>query len=105
MQVSNDRIYVEQDCTITHDGKSFTSGGAVVSPERIVAYLGKDNVLTDWHGNPIGTYRIVSTWKLPYWYYISTTMHQVEATVDNILYTGRSCGIGMLYRGKRKSRP
>jgi len=36
-------MYIEQDCTFTHEGK--------------------DGILTDWHGDQIGTYRIVSTWK------------------------------------------
>jgi hypothetical protein len=91
--------YIETDCTITHEGRSFTSGGAVVTDDRIVAYLGKDKVLTDWHGNAIGTYRIVSTWKTPR-SYMSDVMHAVHATVNGKLYKGRSMGEGMAFTGK-----
>lgn len=93
-------MYVETDCTIEHNGKQFTSGGAVVSEEYLIAYLAKNGVLTDWHGNKLGTYRIVSTWETPA-SYVSSTMHAVHATVNGVLYKGRSAGVGMIFRGKR----
>ena len=92
--------YIETDCTFTHGGKTFESGGAMVTPDFIVAYLGKDGVLTDWHGERLGTYRIVSTWKTPR-SYVSSSMSQVIATVDGVSYTGRSAGVGMVYKGRR----
>lgn len=92
--------YVETDCTIEHEGRKFTSGGAFVNPGFVVAYLGADGQLTDWHGKAIGTYRITSTWRTPR-SYVSSTMHQVRAVVDGLTYTGRSAGHGMIYRGKR----
>jgi hypothetical protein len=91
--------FTEQDCTIVHNGQSFTSGGAVITDNRIVAYLGKDKVLTDWHGSAIGTYRIVSTWKTPR-SIVSSTMSAVHATVNGKLYKGRSAGEGMEFFGK-----
>jgi hypothetical protein len=91
--------FVESNCAIEHEGKSFTANGAFVSDTHIVAYLGKDNVLTDWHGNPLGTYRIVSTWKTPR-SYVSGTMHAVHARIDGYTYKGRSAGVGMSFSGK-----
>ena len=32
-------MFIEQDCTITHEGKSYTAGGAVVTPERAIVYV------------------------------------------------------------------
>lgn len=92
--------YIEQNCTIKHEGREFTSGGAFVTPEYAVAYLGKDGVLTDWHGKPIGTYRVTSTWRTPR-SFVSSTMSQVRATIDGIVYHGRSAGVGMVFTGKR----
>jgi hypothetical protein len=92
--------YIEKDCTVTHKGRSFEAGGAVVTPNHIVAYLAKDGALTDWHGKPLGTYRIVATWRTPR-SYVSTTMHAVHARVDGVVYKGRSAGVGMVFCGKR----
>jgi len=93
--------YIETDCTIEHNGNTFESGGAIVTNTHITAYLGKDGILTDWHGNTLGTYRITSTW--PINSFLSSTMSQVEATVNGVKYTGRSMGVGMVYNGKRKA--
>ena len=92
--------FIETDCIITHDGRKFLAAGAFVSDSHIIAYLAKDGILTDWHGNPIGTYRIVSTWKTPR-SYVSSTMSAVHATVNGMVYKGRSAGIGMSFSGKK----
>lgn len=94
--------YVETDCTITHDGQVFESGGAVVTPDRLIAYPGANGTLTDWHGNAIGTWKSTASWRVDS--FIGTHMHQIEARVDGVDYTGRGFGKGMLYRGKRKAR-
>lgn len=93
--------YLETDCTFTHEGRTFESGGALVTPAYVVAYLAKDGVLTDWHGRPLGTYRSVATWKTPRSYF-APSMSQVVANVDGIIYTGRSAGIGCIYRGRAR---
>lgn len=93
--------YVETDCTIEVEGRTFESGGAMIEDNAIVAYLGKDGVLTDWLGNALGTWRMVAMWKTPN-SFVSSYMMQVEATVDGVVWTGRSVGVGMAYRGKRK---
>ncbi len=68
---------------------------------QCLGYLGKNGILTDWHGTPIGTYRIVATWRTPR-SYVSNTMSQVEARINGVLYTGRSAGVGMAYTGTPK---
>ena len=90
--------YVEQDCTFKHEGKEFTSGGAAYTKGFCLAYLGKDGQLTDWHGNTIGTYRIVSSWPIRSWQ--SDRMFAVHAKIDGITYKGRSLGEGMIFRGR-----
>ncbi|KKM55805.1 hypothetical protein LCGC14_1552240 [marine sediment metagenome] len=91
--------YLEQDCVFVSAGQSFESGGAFVSPVYVIAYLGKDNVLTDWHGARLGTYHVTASW--PINSYLSSHMNQVYARIDGITYTGRSAGEGMLFKGKR----
>ncbi len=92
--------YIEKDCTVTHKDRTFEAGGAVVTPDYIVAYLAKDGVLKDWHGKVLGSYKITATWKTPR-SFISSEQHQVTAYVCGVRYTGRSGGIGLSYRGKR----
>src|SRR5262249_31942743 len=70
---------------------------------EIVGYPGDNGALHDWHGNAIGSWRTVATWRTPR-SYVSSTMSQIEATVDGATYTGRGAGKGMIYRGKLKRR-
>lgn len=105
----NQASYVESGCVFEHKGRQFELGGAIITDEWIVGYVGKfdpatqSRSLTDWHGKILGACRIVATWKTPR-SYISSTMHQIEATVNGVRYTGRSAGTGMIYRGKRAKR-
>jgi hypothetical protein len=96
-------VWVEPDCSIEFQGHKFESGGAVVAPDRIVAYPGEGLALNDWHGNRIGTWHLVATWKTP-WSHVSSTMSQIEAYVNGVWYTGRGAGRGMVYFGKRKAK-
>ena len=100
--------YVEKNCTIEHNGRKFTAGGAVVTPEHLVGYLGKPRAdgsrfLENWHGKWLGTCWITSTWRTSR-SFTSGTMHQVHARVNGVTYTGRSAGEGMLFRGRRVKR-
>lgn len=92
-------MFIEENCTFVHKGRGFTSGGAAITEKYLVAYLGKAGVLTDWHGNEIGTYRIISTWKTPR-SFLSSSMSAVHARVDGRLYKGRSAGEGMIFSGR-----
>lgn len=95
--------YVEANCVVEHEGKKFESGGAVVTPDCIIAYPKKKGVLGDWHGNAIGTWKTISTWKTPR-SWVSSTMSQIEATVNGVVYTGRGAGEGMIFKGKCKAK-
>jgi hypothetical protein len=92
--------YQEKDCIFEHEGKKFESGGAFVNEVFLVAYLSKNGILSDWHGLPLGTYRILSTWRTPR-SFVSSTMNSVECFVHGVRYVGRSCGVGMVIRAKR----
>ena len=91
--------YIEKDCVVTHEGRTYEAGGAVVTPELCVAYLAKDGKVTDWHGAVLGTFRIVASWRTPR-SYVSSHMHAVHVTIEGVLYKGRSAGLGMYFRGK-----
>ena len=98
--------YVEPDCKIEFQGRTFESGGAMIFPDAIVGYVGKplDRAgryeLTTWHGEKIGTLQVTSTWRTPR-SWVSSTMSQAVATVDGVRYTGRTAGEGMVFKGKR----
>ena len=94
--------FVETDCTFDFQGRSFESGGAFCDGARIVAYPGKDGILNDWHGRPIGRWRATSTWRTPS-SFVSPTMSSIVATVDGTVYVGRGAGEGMIFRGRRKA--
>lgn len=101
-------MYIETDCTITHAGQQFTSGGAVVDHESgvVFAYLsssqtysepmcdrkGDTGRVTTWHGHALGTYRVVSMWKTSGW--VSGRMVAVRALIDGKAYHGRGSGSG-----------
>lgn len=95
--------YVEQDCTIEHEGRKFTAGGAIITDQWIIAYPGKDGVLNDWHETQIGTYRVLSTWRTPR-SFVSSTMSSMECWVNGVRYVGRGAGEGMILRAKRSPR-
>jgi hypothetical protein len=73
-----------------------------VSPDYLIGYIGKDGAVTSWRGEPIGRYRVVSTW--PIRSFLSDTMSQVQITTpDGTVYTGRTLGLGMIVKAKRKA--
>jgi hypothetical protein len=88
---------------IAHEGREFSALGSVVTDTHVTAYLAKDNTLTKWNGEVIGTYRITRTWSTPR-SFASSTMNQVYATVNGRTYTGRSAGVGMIFRGRLSER-
>lgn len=95
-------MYIEQNTYFEVNGEQYWSGGAIVNDDICIGYLGKDGyTLTNWAGDRLGDYAIKSTWKTPK-SYVSSKMHQVEVCVFGKIYTGRSAGIGMLFKGKRK---
>ena len=96
--------FVETDCTIHHEGMAFTSGRAFVSEHYIIGYCSDDmKRLQTWHGADLGPVKVVSSWRLPLSCWLSDRMYQVEATVNGVVYTGRTTGGGMIARLKRKA--
>lgn len=93
-------VYNEGPATYTHQRRDFTCDGAHQTEEHIVGYMGKEGVLTNWQGEPIGRYTIESAWPTPA-YHLSRKMYQLWVKANGRTYTGRSAGEGMLFRGKR----
>jgi hypothetical protein len=94
--------YVETNCVFEHDGRAFESGGAVVTSDYLIAYPATDGILNDWHGRQLGTWRSVASWRI-FNSWQGERMHQIEAVVNGIRYTGRGFGESMIYRGRRKA--
>jgi hypothetical protein len=106
-------MFVETDCTIQYDGHSYTAGGALVTPDRAIAYTAiaeniygmgqghayapwsETGTLQTWHGSPIGTYRVVSSWLTPN-SHVSSRSYAIAATIDGRRYYGRTQGYGMI---------
>lgn len=96
--------YIEKDCTFNHEGKSFEAGGAIVTDDYLIAYPDGKGLLKDWHGNVIGSYRVISSrpavffgrhsWQGSRYYFM-------RATVNDAHYSIRGFGIGMIAKGKR----
>lgn len=95
--------YIEQDCTVEHEGKKFTSGGAVVTDSYLIAYPAKDGVLNDWHGKKLGTWRVISSRPAIFFGHHSwqgSRYYHMRATVNGKHYSLRGFGEGMVAKGK-----
>lgn len=92
--------FIEQDCTIEFEGRTFTSGGAVVTDDYIVGYMSSDMTkLQTWHGDVISdVVTITGKWRINSW--VSSHMYQVRVNVNGKWFTGRTCGSGMIARLK-----
>ena len=100
--------YNEGPACIELKGQKYCADGAHFDGQRIAAYVGARHPkggfrLTNWKGDTIGRCWITSTWRTPR-SSVSSRMHQIEANVSGVVYTGRGCGEGMLYLGKRKAK-
>ena len=92
-------LIIEQNCVFMHEGKAFEAGGAVIADDLLIAYVGENGVLNDWHGNVIGAIKLTRSWKTPR-SYVSDRMYQAYATVNGKTYTGRTAGVSMRFKGK-----
>jgi hypothetical protein len=103
---SHNTPFVEQDCTFTHDGHSYTSGGAVVTDTHLIGYPDTESSgnLKDWHGNVIGTCRVLSSRERWSRFTPVTRMFSYECFVNGVRYVGRGSGKGMILRAKRSTR-
>lgn len=97
--------YVETDCTFTHEGHTFESGGAVATDDYLIAYPSDEvtnhgYALKDWHGRIIGSWHKVSSWPIQSWQ--GTRYYAMRARLtDGREYSLRGFGTGMIARGKR----
>jgi hypothetical protein len=102
-------VRVEDGCTFAHNGREFTSGGYVETPDHLIGYLkapdggkecvGAEGDVTTWDGVKVGRYRITSRWRTPR-SAMSSHMNQVHITANGKRYTGRSGGAGMIVNAK-----
>jgi hypothetical protein len=92
--------YIETDCKIEIDGRTFENGGAYQTDTHIIGYMSKDMTeLTDWHRNKLGNAHVSSSWRV---YSVWTDRYyQVYVCIKGIYYTGRTAGAGMVFHGKR----
>lgn len=103
MTMTIESPFIERNCTIEHNGRTFESGSAALFGDRAIAYLSPDmRRVTSWRGEDIGPAHVVSSWPIPH-SWISSRQYQVEATINGRTYTGRTMGGGMLWRGKVKA--
>lgn len=97
-------MYIEQDCTVEFNGQSFSSGGAVVTPEYLIAYPSTNGELHDWHGNKIGTWKLISERPAIFFghrSFMADTYCYMRARVNGVQYSLRGFGEGMVARGRR----
>lgn len=97
-------MYIEQDCTITHQGKSFEAGGAVITQDYLIAYPGANGELHDWHGNKIGTWKLISSRPAMFFGHRSWMADRycyMRARVNGVQYSLRGFGEGMIAKGRR----
>lgn len=86
--------FVETDCTVEHEGKRYTSGGACIVDcsdgyRRGVVYVGRDlgqDIVTDWHGNTIALARLGPVYRGNF-----CRMQSVSFTLHGVRYHGRYC--------------
>lgn len=74
-----------------------------MSATKVLGYMGIAGKMTDWHGKTIGTYKTVSTWKVPNGW-ISGKMHQLDVKIGGKIYSARSSGVHMAVTGKLKAK-
>ena len=104
----NKAHYIETDCKVTFQGRTFESGGAMITDDFIIGYPTKDGRLLNWNGTELlGHIRITGAWPAVFFgkrSWMGEHLFQIEVkTLDGVFYTGRGFGSGMLYRGKRKA--
>lgn len=98
-------LYIEQNCIIEHQGRTFESGGAVVTDQYLIAYPAAAGILTDWHGAQIGTYSVISSRPAVFFgrrSWQGSTYYHMRATLANgARYSIRGFGVGMIARGRK----
>lgn len=119
---------IETGCTIEHEGRTYESGGAVVTDDRVIVYVGRPLTdwrqsiplaewsrgygkipawfvaryeATDWHGTPVGELIQTGQWRVPGGW-VSGWLHSYRLVLsDGRAYNVRGSGQGMSATGRR----
>ena len=97
--------FIERKCLVTHNGRKFEAGGAVITPEYLIAYPDDGGVLRDWHGKEIGTYAFQTSRPAVFFgrrSWVGNTFYTMCAWVNGKTYTLRGFGVGMIAKGRAK---
>jgi len=109
--------YIEEACIVDFHGQTFESGGALVSDQFVIGYVRglqdakvnglrsanwrSEAVIINWHGEQVlGQITNAKSWHTPR-SYMASHMWQITALIEGVFYTGRGCGDGMIWRGRR----
>lgn len=96
--------YIEKDCTIEHNGRTFEAGGSYIVGDVALVYVskreGENFRCTDWHGKTLGA---VLTHKVGAWRYpprgIPYRMAYVRVSMNGREWWGRyNCENGQAVR-------
>jgi hypothetical protein len=96
--------------TVVHEGREYRAYGMVIDHKRgrVTAYIGFDPdpngyyPVTTWDGEVIGRVRVVSSWSVPG--PEGSRMYAYRGAIENIPYSGRGQGPGMVAHFKRTRR-
>lgn len=89
--------------TVIHEGREYSAGGAVVTPEYLICYPNDRGEVCDWAGKVLGTYRTISSRPAIFFGHHSwqgTNFYYMRAKVDGRSYSIRGFGAGMVAKGK-----
>ena len=91
--------FVERDCTIQHDGRSFEAGGAYRVGTKALVYVSADGTrVTTWKGERLGTVVSATPVKLSQWSPMCGAKmyaYRVVMDADGSVWSGRGMGEGM----------
>ncbi|MBI2770503.1 MAG: hypothetical protein HYX47_12830 [Burkholderiales bacterium] len=94
-------LLAEAPVPFEFQGQTFFGAGTTLTEDRVAgAYLAADGLVKSAHGQPIGTYRVTTSWPTPRSWIASRRCH-VRAIVKGRTYQGQSWGTGMLFNGRR----
>lgn len=93
-------MFIEKDCTFELEGRTFESGGAVVTENYVIGYMSSDmKRIQTWRREHItDNVKITSSWRVRS--FISDKQYQIRALINGRWFTGRTAGGGMIIRLK-----
>lgn len=96
--------FVEQDCTIEHAGRKFTSGGAWRGESRALVYVSADErEVTTWHGERVGSCERGGSRRNPFSSGPGHRLYAYRVTMtDGTQWHGLGSGAGMSLKLRRR---